>query len=51
MKVGNLSIHRKKQWDLECRPLLCVHRHTDTSSTRVFCVWLFGIQVGAYYWF
>lgn len=44
-----LSIHRKEQWDLDCVPWICVHRRTPNSSTRVFCVWRGGIQIGSLY--
>lgn len=47
MMVLRYSIHRKEQWDLDCVPLVCVHRRTPNSSTRVFCVWWLGIQIGA----
>lgn len=45
-----LQIHRKEQWDLECSPFVCVHAHRTNSSTRVFCLWRDGIQIGGWYW-
>jgi hypothetical protein len=46
---GWLSIHRKEQWDLQCVPLVCVHWRTLNSSTRIFCVWRYGIQITPYW--
>lgn len=40
-----VSIHRKEQWDLDCIPFVCVHLRLPNSSTRIFCVWRWGIQI------
>lgn len=45
-----LWIHRKKQHDLDCWPLVCVHLRSVNGSQRVFCLWSRGIQVGAWLW-
>lgn len=46
MKVGPFRIHRLEQWDLNVRPIVCVHRDYATSdytgSRRVFCLWFWG---------
>ena len=46
--IGALHIHRKEQWDLNCWPLVCVHQSYDhgNGNRRVFCLWLWGIQIG-----
>ena len=41
------SIHRKEQWDLGCKPLVCVHKKDACSSERIFCLWISGVQIGA----
>lgn len=46
MKIGQFNIHRKEQWDLECFPIICIHRRTPNRSARVFCLWRWGLQVG-----
>lgn len=45
-----INIHQKEQYDLGCFPLACVHVERTDSSTRVFCLWSGGIQVGPWYW-
>lgn len=50
-----LQFHRKEQWDLGCWPLLCVRRNGTNragnyESSRVFCLWLWGIQIGSWLW-
>lgn len=40
-----LSIHRKEQWDLGCRPVFCIHLHRANVSQRMLCVWRWGIVV------
>lgn len=35
MKISKLEIHRKKQYDLDVKPLLCLHY----NSRRVLCFW------------
>jgi hypothetical protein len=47
--VGSLWFHRLDQWDFDCRPWLCVHWITPDSSSRVFCVWSRGIQIGRHF--
>jgi hypothetical protein len=43
-----LRFHRREQWDLECEPWLCVHLASPGEfSTRIFCVWWLGVQVGS----
>ena len=42
-------IHRKEQWDRECRvPLICVHWSTANSSRRIFCLDSHGGQIGGW---
>jgi hypothetical protein len=41
IRLGNLLVHNKEQWDLNNkRPLLCVHRYYDHGNgcKRVFCI-------------
>jgi hypothetical protein len=45
-----IKFHRKEQYDLDCHPWLCAHWHGADYSTRVFCVWSRGIQVGSWTW-
>jgi hypothetical protein len=45
-----LRLHRKEQWDLECVPLLCIHVDRADSCKRIFCLWLWGIEVGKLSW-
>jgi hypothetical protein len=50
-----IKLHRKEQWDLKCWPWLCVHVAYNTRthtyrSTRVFCLWSGGIQIGSWLW-
>jgi hypothetical protein len=46
MTIAGFWFHRLEQWDLDCFPLLCVHRKTANACARVFCLWSRGIQVG-----
>jgi len=45
-----LRFHQLHQDDLEVDPLLCVHEERSDSrvhsSSRVFCLWAGGVQVG-----
>lgn len=45
-----LEFHQKEQWDLNeagnVIPMICVHFARPDSSTRIFCLWRGGIQVG-----
>jgi hypothetical protein len=45
-----LSVHRKEQYDLECKPLVCVHLTEPNRSRRLFCLWRWGVQVGRWLW-
>ena len=45
LRLGPLWIHRLEQWDLDCWPLICVHWKRPNRSTRIVCVWRWGIQV------
>ena len=49
MRIGRFEIHRKEQWDLDCIPWVCVHARSrdGCSVTRIFCVWAWGIEIGA----
>jgi hypothetical protein len=38
-----LKFHRKEQCDLECKPIICVHRYDANCSQRVFCLWFWGV--------
>ncbi len=46
MIIGRYWFHRKEQWDLKCNPILCIHEHVPNRSTRIFCIWFWGIQLG-----
>lgn len=48
IRIGPLWLHRLEQWDLDCWPLACVHWRYDHGNgcRRVFCLWLWGIQIG-----
>ena len=39
-------IHRKRQFDLECWPIIAVHWQTANRSKRIFCLWRRGIEIG-----
>lgn len=41
MKLGTFNIHRQEQWDLECTPVVCIHKDFDkgNGSKRIFCLW------------
>jgi hypothetical protein len=41
--------HRREQWDLHCFPWLCVHLKSKQSSTRIFCIWNGGLNIGKLY--
>ena len=43
MKILGYRIHRKEQWDLECWPIVCVHKEAPGESKRVFCLWVWGM--------
>jgi hypothetical protein len=45
IRFGPLWIHRKEQWDLDCWPLVCIHWKVPNRTTRIFCLWRWGIQV------
>ncbi len=45
IRIGPLWLHRLEQWDLGCWPWLCIHWRTANRSTRIFCVWRWGIQI------
>jgi hypothetical protein len=45
-RIGRLWLHGKEQWDLDCWPWLCAHWRRPNSSTRVFCLWAGGVQLG-----
>lgn len=45
-----ISIHRKYQYDLLVKPLVCVHLKTEQGGQRLFCLWLWGIQVRRWSW-
>ena len=38
MKIGKYWIHRKEQYDLEVRPIICIHKTNSNGSLRIFCV-------------
>lgn len=44
----SLDFHRMEQWDYNCIPILCVHFERPGSSTRIFCLWKWGIQIGKF---
>lgn len=48
LRIGPLRLHRKEQWDLRCRPWLCVHWSYDqgNGARRVFCLWSRGAVAG-----
>jgi len=41
-----ILIHRKPQFDLEVKPIVCVHLDEPNRSKRVFCLWRWGVEVG-----
>jgi hypothetical protein len=43
--IGPLWIHRNEQYDLPCYPIICVHWMRPNRSTRVLCVWRWGLQI------
>ncbi len=54
MTFGRIWIHRSEQYDLWraiTRPLVVVHVASKTrrASRRVFCLWLWGAQIGSRY--
>ncbi len=50
MRISYPWFHRREQWDLNCWPLLCVHWKSPRVSSRIFCLWTGGIQVGKWRW-
>ena len=38
MKIGKYWIHRKEQFDLEVKPIVCIHETHANGAFRVFCV-------------
>jgi len=38
-----LWFHRREQWDLGIKPLLCVHLKRQDSTTRLLTVYRWGI--------
>lgn len=44
LRIGPLWIHRLEQWDFDCWPLNA-HSKRPNRSTRIVCVWRWGIQV------
>jgi hypothetical protein len=47
IRIGPLWFHRREQWDLgrhsSLMPLLCVHWSVPGQSSRIFCVWKWGV--------
>jgi len=41
MQIGNYKFHNKEQWDLNIKPLLCVHKKFDNGNIckRIFCLY------------
>lgn len=46
--INPIWFHRKEQFDLDCWPLICLHWRTLDGSKRLFCLWLWGIQIGKF---
>ena len=46
IRLGPLWLHRLGQWDLGCTPIVAAHWRTANRSTRVLCVWAWGLQLG-----
>lgn len=42
MNIGPYRIHRLEQWDLDCKPIFCVHKHFDHGNgcCRALCVYI-----------
>lgn len=42
MNIGPFWIHRLEQWDLDCKPIFCVHKRFDhgNGTRRVLCVYI-----------
>ena len=45
-RTSILIFHREEQFDLKCKPIICINRKTANSSTRIFCLWFWGIEIG-----
>ncbi|QIW89786.1 hypothetical protein PQE71_gp104 [Bacillus phage Izhevsk] len=47
MQIGDYKIHRKDQWDLHCKPIICIHKYYDGGNgcKRVFCLWFDGLKL------
>lgn len=43
-----LWFHRSEQWDLGCLPWLVVGLFSPNVSSRWFCVWKWGLEVGPF---
>ncbi len=52
--LGPLFVHRREQWDLgrggDLIPLFCVHWSTRGRSSRVFCLWRWGVLLRVGKW-
>lgn len=42
VRIGPYRLHRREQWDLECFPILCIHKSYDhgNGSRRVLCIYI-----------
>jgi len=42
--IGQIWVHRREQYDLDCWPIICIHRNRPDQCTRLFCLWFWGIM-------
>lgn len=42
MRIGPYWLHRLEQYDLDCWPILCIHKTLDhgNETRRVFCLYV-----------
>lgn len=52
IQIGPLRVHRLEQWDLGDGgvPFIAAHWRTPNSSTRIFALWRWGVQIGGWRW-
>lgn len=46
LTLGPLWVHRREQYDLDCKPWVCVHLVRANSTTRLLCLWRRGLDLG-----
>ncbi|AKQ08421.1 hypothetical protein PQE66_gp106 [Bacillus phage PBC2] len=47
MQIGRFKIHRKEQWDLDVKPIFCIHMYYDGGNgcKRILCLWREGYKI------